>query len=71
MSAISGLMAGTQYYRASDLPFYHNGLRTQTILVAVGIFFAIVQVGVYVWYNKRLLRRWNHEGGEKPWLYTP
>ncbi|CAO2652917.1 Nn.00g023280.m01.CDS01 [Neocucurbitaria sp. VM-36] len=71
MSAISGLMAGTQYYRADDVPFYRKGLRTQTILVAVGMVFAIVQVGVYVLYNKKVLRRWKSEGGEKPWLYTP
>ncbi|KAH6621515.1 major facilitator superfamily domain-containing protein, partial [Chaetomium sp. MPI-SDFR-AT-0129] len=27
MSAISGLMAGTQYFRADDTPFYQTGLR--------------------------------------------
>ena len=71
MSAISGLMVGTQYYRAGDLPFYSKGLRIQIVMVAVGMVLAIVQVGVYVGYNKKLVKRWGVEGGEKPWLYTP
>ncbi|KAF2847080.1 alternative sulfate transporter-like protein [Plenodomus tracheiphilus IPT5] len=71
MSAISGLMVGTQYYRADDLPFYSKGLRIQIIMVAVGMVFAIVQVGVYGWYNKRLIQRWKGIGGKEPWLYTP
>ena len=50
---------------------YNKGLRTQIIMVAIGMFFAIVQEGVYLWYNRRLVRRWRVEGGEKPWLYTP
>lgn len=71
MSAISGLMVGTQYYRADDVPFYSRGLRIQVVMVAVGMVFAMVQVGVYAWYNKRLLARWSGQGGKKPWLYTP
>lgn len=71
MSAISGLMVGTQYYRADDLPFYNKGLRIQIIMVAIGIVFAIVQEGVYILYNQRTLKRWKAEGGKKPWLYTP
>ncbi|KAH6611874.1 major facilitator superfamily domain-containing protein [Boeremia exigua] len=71
MSAISGLMVGTQYYRADDLPFYNKGLRTQIIMVTIGMFFAIVQELVYILYNRRVLRIWKAEGGEKPWLYTP
>lgn len=57
MSAISGLMVGTQYYRADDLPFYNKGLRTQIIMVAVGTVFAIVQEGVYISYNRKALRK--------------
>jgi hypothetical protein len=71
MSAISGLMVGTQYYRADDLPFYNKGLRIQIIMVAVGMFFAIVQELVYVLYNRGAMRKWKEEGGERPWLYTP
>lgn len=71
MSAISGLMVGTQYYRADDMPFYNRGLKIQIIMVAIGIVFAIVQEGVYISYNRRTLRRWHKEGDEKPWLYTP
>lgn len=71
MSAISGLMVGTQYYRADDLPFYNKGLRIQIIMVAVGMVFAIVQEGVYISYNRKALRKWKEEGGEEPWLYTP
>ena len=71
MAAISGLMVGTQYYRADDLPFYNKGLRIQIIMVAIGMFFAIVQEVVYILYNQRALREWKEIGGEKPWLYTP
>ncbi|KAL6711040.1 hypothetical protein ACN47E_006915 [Coniothyrium glycines] len=71
MSAISGLMAGSQYYRGEDAPFYRNGLRTQTIMVGVGMVFAIIQVGVYVVHNKKTVRKWEEQGGTRPWLYTP
>ena len=71
MSAISGLMVGTQYFRADDLPFYRKGLRTMICLVAVGIFFAVVQEVVYLRYNKRALKKHSTEGREKPWLYVP
>jgi hypothetical protein len=64
-------MVGTQYYRADDLPFYTKGLRIQIIMVAVGMFFAIVQEAVYISYNRTALRKWKEVGGEKPWLYTP
>jgi hypothetical protein len=37
MLAISSLTVGTQYYRADDLPFYNKDLRTQVVVVAVGI----------------------------------
>lgn len=57
MSAIIGLMVGTQYCRVDDLPFYSKGLRIQIIMVAIGMVFAIVQVGMYVLYNKILLRK--------------
>lgn len=71
MSAISGLMVGTQYYRADDLPFYSKGLKIQIVMVAIGMLFAIVQELVYIMYNRRALRRWKLEGGDRPWLYTP
>jgi len=71
MSAISGLMVGTQYFRADDLPFYNKGLRTMIIMVSVGIFFAGVQEVVYWRYNKKAEKKWKQEGGEKPWFYVP
>jgi hypothetical protein len=71
MSAISGLMVGTQYYRADDVPFYSKGLRIQIIMVAIGMLFAILQEAVYIFHNRKVLRRWEQSGGEKPWLYTP
>ncbi|KAF1913441.1 major facilitator superfamily domain-containing protein [Ampelomyces quisqualis] len=69
MSAMSGLMVGTQYYRGDDVPFYNKGLRIQIIMVAIGMFFAIVQHLVYVVHNRRAIKRWKVTGGEKPWLY--
>jgi MFS family permease len=71
MSAISGLMVGTQYYRGDDVPFYNKGLRIQIIMVAVGMVFAIVQDVVYLIHNRRAMRKWEANRGEKPWLYTP
>ncbi|KAF2654460.1 MFS general substrate transporter [Lophiostoma macrostomum CBS 122681] len=71
MSAITGLMVGTQYFRGGDAPFYRNGLRIMIVMVAVGMVFAIVQEGVYLWWNKRTLNKHEKEGGEKPWLYVP
>ncbi|EAT78937.1 hypothetical protein HBH56_071930 [Parastagonospora nodorum] len=71
MSAISGLMVGTQYYRGDDVPFYSKGLRIQIVMVAVGMIFAIVQEVVYVVHNRKVVRTWATTGGEKPWLYTP
>jgi MFS family permease len=71
MSAISGLMVGTQYYRADDVPFYSNGMRIQIIMVAIRMLFAIMQEGVYIVHNRKVLKRWEETGGEKPWLYTP
>jgi MFS family permease len=57
MSAISGLMVGTQYYRADDVPFYSKGLRIQIIMVAIGMLFAILQEAVYIFHNRKVLRR--------------
>ncbi|KAF2226764.1 major facilitator superfamily domain-containing protein [Elsinoe ampelina] len=54
MFAISGLMFGTQYFQASDLPFYRTGLRTMIIMVSVGLVMAGVQEGVYWWHNKKV-----------------
>ncbi|GIZ48086.1 hypothetical protein CKM354_001116000 [Cercospora kikuchii] len=67
MSAISGLMVGTQYFRASDRPFYETGLRTMIIMVSIGIVFAAIQVVIYVVYNQRARR-----GGQtgKPFYTT-
>ncbi|KAM3424539.1 hypothetical protein BST61_g6535 [Cercospora zeina] len=53
MSAISGLMVGTQYFRASDRPFYETGLRTMIIMVSIGVVFAALQTVIYVPYNAR------------------
>uniref|UniRef100_A0A8H7NJ78 Major facilitator superfamily (MFS) profile domain-containing protein n=1 Tax=Bionectria ochroleuca TaxID=29856 RepID=A0A8H7NJ78_BIOOC len=70
MSAISGLMVGTQYFRANDTPFYQTGLRTMIIMVSVGMAFAIIQVLVYRIHNKRLAKRGAQEQGRSVQLYT-
>ncbi|KAG7286293.1 hypothetical protein NEMBOFW57_008601 [Staphylotrichum longicolle] len=54
MSAISGLMVGTQYYRAGDGPFYRHGLLIQICMVVVGIVFAALQIVIYVVHNRRV-----------------
>ncbi|KAG0646065.1 MFS transporter prlL [Hyphodiscus hymeniophilus] len=53
MSAISGLMVGTQYFQAGDAPRYQTGLRTMIIMVSVGIATALVQEVVYFAHNRR------------------
>jgi hypothetical protein len=54
MFAIGGLMYGTQFFQGSDAPFYHNGLRTMIILVAVGIVLALIQEGIYWHHNRKV-----------------
>jgi hypothetical protein len=41
------------------------------ILVAVGIFFAIIQLTIYLRHNKKASEKHSEDGGEKPWLYVP
>ncbi|KAL4874387.1 major facilitator superfamily domain-containing protein [Aspergillus karnatakaensis] len=65
MSAISGLLAGTQIYRASDSPTYHTGLIIQIALVAAGLVFAIFQEGIYLVLNSQARRR------SSPVIWTP
>lgn len=57
MSAISGLMCGTQYFHAPDAPGYRTGLRTMIIMVSVGIAMTALQIGLY-----RGLNRYKVEG---------
>ncbi|KAL2212785.1 MFS general substrate transporter [Sarocladium strictum] len=72
MSAISGLMVGTQYFRPDDVPFYQNGLRTMIIMVSIGMVAAAVQMAVYIVHNKRV-RDGKHatKDGLPPMIYTP
>ncbi|KAJ9148269.1 MFS general substrate transporter [Pleurostoma richardsiae] len=71
MSAISGLMVGTQYFRGGDTPFYHKGLRTMIVMVAVGIFFAMIQEAVYFVHNRRVAQgKHRSVDGEPPYIYV-
>ncbi|KAI0128685.1 inner membrane transporter yfaV [Xylariales sp. AK1849] len=71
MSAMLGLMMGTQYFRADDTPFYDKGLRTTIIRVLIGMAFAISQVLVYKVHNQRVVGG-SHRvpDGEEPRIYT-
>ncbi|KAI2609559.1 major facilitator superfamily domain-containing protein [Hypoxylon fragiforme] len=72
MSAITGLMVGTQYYRGDDTPFYSNGLRTQTIAVGIGMVFAILQTTIYIIHNKRVAQgKHTVAEGKRPRIYVP
>ncbi|KAK6225233.1 inner membrane transporter yfaV [Colletotrichum tabaci] len=72
MLSISGLMVGTQYYRGNDTPFYQTGLRTQIIMVSVGMAFAILQVVIYTVHNKRVASgKHKPRNGEVPRIYVP
>ncbi|KAL4937066.1 hypothetical protein BDV06DRAFT_232805 [Aspergillus oleicola] len=64
MSAISGLLAGTQIFRAEDSPMYLTGLVIMIALVSSGLALAIAQEVIYVALNARQRRK-----GEKT-LYT-
>ncbi|PMD45542.1 MFS general substrate transporter [Hyaloscypha variabilis F] len=64
MSAISGLMVGTQYFQGSDAPRYQTGLRTMIIMVSVGIAAALVQEVIYFTHNRRVKRSAPTDGSE-------
>ncbi|KAK0371326.1 inner membrane transporter yfaV [Colletotrichum limetticola] len=71
MLSISGLMVGTQYYRGNDAPFYQTGLRTQIIMVSVGMAFAVLQVVLYAVHNKRVAEgKHKPRDGEAPRIYV-
>ncbi|KAI5860964.1 inner membrane transporter yfaV [Durotheca rogersii] len=71
MSAILGLMTGTQYFRGNDVPFYSTGLRTMIIMVSIGMVFAIIQVIVYTVHNRRVAEgKHTSSDGEEPMIYT-
>jgi hypothetical protein len=57
MSAISGLLVGTQYYGADDLPFYSKGLTIQIVMVAIRMLFAIPQEVAYIVHNRRAMKK--------------
>lgn len=53
MSAITGLMAGSQIFTANDAPFYHTGVVILIAMVAFGLLVVGVQLVVYHIFNKR------------------
>ncbi|QYT05071.1 MFS inner membrane transporter yfaV [Trichoderma simmonsii] len=72
MSAISGLMAGAQYFQADDKPLYSKGLRIMIIMVSIGIASAIVQLVVYIRHNQRVAEgKSQREAGLSPRVYVP
>ncbi|CRL21322.1 Sucrose/H+ symporter, plant [Penicillium camemberti] len=72
MSAISGLMVGTQYFQAGDKPYYSTGLRTMIIMVSVGIASALAQIVIYVVHNKRVAQgKHQPKDGLPPMVYVP
>ncbi|KAE9572462.1 hypothetical protein CGMCC3_g11408 [Colletotrichum fructicola] len=71
MSAISGLMVGSQYFRANDLPFYDRGLLTMIIMVSVGMAFALLQELVYFVHNRRVAQgKHKSKDGSEPYVYS-
>ncbi|KAK3693209.1 inner membrane transporter yfaV [Podospora appendiculata] len=58
MSANTGMMVGTWYFRANDkLSNYNTGLLIQICMVAVGIAFAILQEVIYLVHNRRVAEK--------------
>ncbi|KAJ0167394.1 putative transporter [Colletotrichum tanaceti] len=71
MSAISGLMVGSQYFRGDDLPFYDKGLLTMIIMVSVGMAFALLQEAVYFVHNRRVAQgKHTPKDGSEPYVYV-
>ncbi|WQF78424.1 Putative major facilitator superfamily, MFS transporter superfamily [Colletotrichum destructivum] len=71
MSAISGLMVGSQYFRGNDLPFYDKGLLTMIIMVSVGMTFALLQEAVYFVHNRRVAQgKHTPKDGSEPYVYV-
>ncbi|KAI3541126.1 major facilitator superfamily transporter [Colletotrichum filicis] len=71
MSAISGLMVGSQYFRGNDLPFYDKGLLTMIIMVSIGMAFALLQEAVYVLHNRRVAQgKHRPKDGSEPYIYV-
>ncbi|KAJ3963237.1 hypothetical protein N0V92_000062 [Colletotrichum tropicale] len=63
---------GLSYYRGNDTPFYQTGLRTQIIMVSIGMGFAILQVIIYTLHNKRVAEgKYKPAKGEVPRIYVP
>lgn len=51
---------------------YNTGLRTLIIMVAVGMFFAGLQVIIYVVHNRTVAQgKHTSEDGEEPMKYVP
>lgn len=53
MSAILGLMYGTQYFQERDLPLYSRGLEIMIGVTSAGLVMAGVQIWIYTTYNKK------------------
>ncbi|KAK2064102.1 MFS general substrate transporter [Colletotrichum caudatum] len=71
MSAISGLMVGSQYFRGDDLPFYDKGLLTMIIMVSVGMAAALFQEAVYFVHNRRVAQgKIKPKDGSEPYVYV-
>ncbi|KFZ16517.1 hypothetical protein V502_05059 [Pseudogymnoascus sp. VKM F-4520 (FW-2644)] len=53
MSAISGLMYGTQFFQEKDLPLYSRGLEIMIGVSVAGLVLAGVQILIYTAYNRK------------------
>ncbi|KAL1955699.1 hypothetical protein VTO42DRAFT_8171 [Malbranchea cinnamomea] len=72
MSAILGLMAGTQIFRGDDVPFYPKGLTTMIVLVTSGLVMAALQEAIYLIQNRRVrLRGRSSNPSKDERIYVP
>ncbi|KAK3940431.1 major facilitator superfamily domain-containing protein [Diplogelasinospora grovesii] len=68
MSANTGMMVGTWYYRGEDKPSYNNGLLIQICMVSFGLAAAMFQEATYIIHNRRAA---SGKHGVRPRVYVP
>lgn len=57
-------MYGTQYFRASDIPYYYKGLEIMIGTVAAGLALVVAQELIYYFHNRKAIVDNRENAGE-------